>query len=197
MWLISGRHLKKMPVLGLTHLLDVSHLRSPHRDARESKYVTPQVASREPQGQQGKGQGARTTLEEVSLSQQLRNIVTNSDVSGRNPVTPHTCSTTQNMLPSPLHQGLQHEQLASCPTVPSEFGSVCNHAIWQASAGEGGVSLPIGIDEAVDKHHVHQGEEEMDPLADFEVDSCPDHGYPPLHVSDGLHQGLLSRSQPP
>ena len=77
------------------------------------------------------------------------------------------------MLPSPLHQGLQHEQPASCPTVLSEFGSVCNHAILQASAGEGGVSLPIGIDEALVKYHVHQGEEEIDLVADYEVDSCP------------------------
>ena len=57
--------------------------------------------------------------------------------------------------------------------------------------------MPLGIDEALGKHHAHQGEEEMDPLAELEVDSCPDHGYPPLHVSDELHQGLLSRSQPP
>ena len=82
-------------------------------------------------------------------------------------MTPRTCSTTQSVLPSPLHQGLQHEQPASCPTVPSEFRSVCNHAIWQASAGEGGVSLPIGIDEALDNHHAHQGEEGNNPVADY------------------------------
>ena len=36
--------------------------------------------------------------------------------------------------------------------------------------------MPLGTDEALAKHHAHQGEEEMDPLAELEVDSCPDHG---------------------
>ena len=100
------------------------------------------------------------------------------------------------MQPSPLHQGLQHEQVASCPAVSSEFGSVCNHAIRQVVAGDVEGAAPLGSDEAVGNHHAHQGEEGMEALAELEVDSCLDHGYPPLHVLEGLQHGLPNRGQP-
>ena len=146
-------------------------------------------------GNNVKGQGEQTTVVVVSLSQELTGIVANAVDGGRNPATPHTCSTTQNMEPSPLHQGLQHEQLASCPAVQSEFGSVCNQAIRQVSARDGEVAVPRGVDEALAKHHAQQGDEGMELLAELEVDSCPDHEYPPLHELDVLQQGL-NRGQP-
>ena len=107
----------------------------------------------------------------VSLSQELTGIVANVVDGGRNPATPHTCSTTQNMQPSPLQQGLQHEQLASCPTVQSELSSVCNQVIRQVSAGDGEVAVPRDVDEALTNHHAHHGDEGMEMLAELEVDS--------------------------
>ena len=119
-----------------------------------------------------------------SLEQELEQMVAQAVPRCRDHATPRTYSTTQPMQPSPLHQELQQEQLASCPTVLSEFGSVCNHAIRQVVIEDGEVTTPLGRNEAVAMHHVQQGDERFEPLAELEIDSCPGDGYPPLHVLD-------------
>ena len=87
--------------------------------------------------------------------------------------TPRTCSTTQPMRQSPLHQ----DQEAMCQTVPSTFGSVCNIAIRQDSKHDEENAAILGDNAALPRHLELLREVMLVIAAELEIESSPGDGY--------------------